>query len=96
MATKGYAAPEVQTNLHAGARNWAAGGGNSSALPILWETVGRVLCWGTSTRRAHELAEAVPPAAQSSQDPLLLVEAHYALGATLLQLGEFATARRAL
>src|SRR5262249_16196116 len=44
-------------------------------------------------KTAHELAEQCFTLAQSSHDPLLLVEAHYALGGTLFPLGELTTAR---
>jgi predicted ATPase len=61
-------------------------------FPILWG-LWEFYAGGTEYKTAHELAEQCLTLAQSSQAPLLLVEAHYALGATLLQLGEFATAR---
>ena len=38
MATKGYAAPEVESSLHPGAGAVSAGGGDSPALPgAVWD-----------------------------------------------------------
>ena len=45
---------------------------------------------------ARDLAEQLLDMARGTQDPVLLVEAHYALGVTCFWLGEFAAAREQL
>jgi predicted ATPase len=94
IATKGYAAPEVE-KAYARARelcHQAYAGETPFLFPAL-----RGL-WNNYLQRAelqaaHELAEQLFSLAQNAQDPALLVEAHRALGTTLFFLGEFAQAR---
>jgi TOMM system kinase/cyclase fusion protein len=92
MATKGFSAPETGA-VYRRARELCQHVGETPQLfPILWGL------WEFSAVRAEykaarELAEQCLTLAQSSQDPLLLVEAHYALGGTLFPLGELTTAR---
>jgi predicted ATPase/class 3 adenylate cyclase len=92
MATKGFSAPETGA-VYRRARELCQQVGETPQLfPILWGL------WEFSAVRAEykaarELAEQCLTLAQSSHDPLLLVEAHYALGGTLFPLGELTTAR---
>ena len=48
---------------------------------------------GESSRRQRELGEQLLSLAQSIQDPVLLLEAHFALGTLLFYLGELIPAR---
>jgi predicted ATPase len=91
IATKGYAAPEVE-HVYARARELGQQVGETPALfPVL-----RGL-WVFKEARAElqtarELAEQLLVLAQHFQDPVHLMEAHRALGNTLFWLGEFAPA----
>src|SRR3990170_4139523 len=92
VATKGYAAPEVE-KAYTRARELCQNIGETPQLfPVLWGLwnfyLGRAEC-----KTARELAEHLLTLAQSVQDPALLLEAHDALGQTLYSLGEFAPAR---
>ncbi|MBI3796033.1 MAG: AAA family ATPase, partial [Deltaproteobacteria bacterium] len=92
MATKGYAAEEVKKTV-ARARELCQRLGETPQL----FTVLRGL-WGFYIVRAElqtalDLGEQLLRLAQSVQDPLLLLEAHYGLGATSFYRGEFARAR---
>ena len=79
MSTKGYGDPEVE-HAYARARHLCAQGGAASSLfPVL-----RGLCLFYAVRvefqTAWELGEQLLSIAQRQHDPLLLVEAHRALG----------------
>jgi predicted ATPase len=95
MATRGYAAPEVE-RVYTRARQLCQQVGE---MPQLF----RVL-WGlwlfyfvrAQLQSAYELGEQLLTHAQRAQDPMLLIEAQRALGATLWFLGEFVTAQRYL
>ena len=92
MATKGYAAPEVE-QVYARARELCQQVGETPQLfPVLWG-----LWWFYEVRAelqtARELGEQLLSLAQRQQDPALLLEAHRALGQTLFWLGELAPAR---
>jgi class 3 adenylate cyclase/predicted ATPase len=92
IATKGYAASEVE-HTYARARALCQQSGETpelfSALRGLW------VCneARAELRTARQLGEQLLALAQTLQDPMLLVEAHRALGNTLFWLGEFASAR---
>jgi class 3 adenylate cyclase len=92
MATKGFAAPEVG-QVYARARALCKQMGETPQLfPVLWGL------WAfyhvrAELQTARELGEQLLSLAQSVQDPTLLVEAHYALGLTLFNLGEVAAAK---
>jgi predicted ATPase/class 3 adenylate cyclase len=92
MVTKGYGAPEVQKTYTRARELGRQVGETPQLFPILWG-LWEVHAGGAQYKAARELAEQCLTLAQSSHDPLLLVEAHYALGGTLLALGELATAR---
>jgi predicted ATPase len=92
IATKGYAAPEVE-RVYTRARELYQQVGDSAQLfPVLWGL------WAfyfvrEELRKAHELGEQLFTLARSIQDPALLLEAHAVLGYTLYCLGEFISAR---
>jgi predicted ATPase len=92
MATKGYAAPELE-KAYARARELCRQVGETPQLfSVLWGL------WGFYVVRmelqtGYELAEQLLTVAQSVQDPAFLVGAHQALGVTLFHLGKMAPAR---
>jgi len=91
MITKGYASPEV-AKVYTRARELCRQGGETSQLFSVLMGL-----WLSSTTRAEcqaarELGEQLFSLAQRTQDPALLVEAHYALGTALFYLGEVAPA----
>jgi predicted ATPase len=92
VTTKGFAAPEV---LHAYTRARALCQQVGETLQLfqvlrgLWYVALIRLELGT----ARELAEQLLPLAQQADDPVLRVEAHYALGLTSNYLGELAAAQ---
>ncbi|MGH8069201.1 MAG: hypothetical protein ACRERE_28995 [Candidatus Entotheonellia bacterium] len=92
IATRGYAAPAVE-HAYARARELCRQVGETPQLfPVL-----RGLWVFYEVRAEHpaarELGEQLLTLAQSLQDPALFVEAHRALGNTLLWLGEETSAR---
>jgi predicted ATPase len=92
IAAKGYSAPETG-RAYARARELCQRLGDSSQLFAVLR--GQYVFHNTRAdlRTARELAEQLLDLAQHDQDPLHLLEAHRALGHTLLFLGEFITAR---
>src|SRR5262249_46317628 len=89
---KGYASPEVE-HVYTRARDLCRQVGETLQLfPVL-----RGLCNVYANRAefqtAIELAKQCLCLAQRTQNPALLVEAHYALGMNLNHLGEFVSAR---
>jgi predicted ATPase len=92
IATKGYGAPEVE-KAYSRARELCRHGAETSALfPVLlglWV----IHFVRAELRLAHELGEQLLRQAHGVQDPLLLLEAHFALGQTLFCLGELLSAR---
>ena len=92
IATKGYAAPEVEKAYDRARELCLQVGETSRLFPVLW---GLWAFYYTreELRKAHELAEQLFTLAQHAQDPAWLLEAHTALGATLHCLGEFVSAR---
>src|SRR4030095_11849518 len=92
QATKGYAAPERQ---HAYARAWELCqqvGETLQRFPVLF---GLYQCYalGAEWQTARTVGEQLLNLAYCQHDPALLLEAHRALGFTLLCLGEFVSAR---
>jgi class 3 adenylate cyclase/predicted ATPase len=92
MATKGYAAPEVEQTYARALALCAKVGDTPQRFPTL-----RGL-WGFYHNRgalptARELGEQLYRLAQCEAAPTRLLEAHAALGNTLFFLGEFAAAR---
>jgi predicted ATPase len=92
IATKGYAAPDVE-RVYAQARALCQRMGETLQLfPVLRGAWLFYLNRG-ELQTARELGEQLLRLAQSAQDPLLLLEAHSAPGVTLFWLGELARAR---
>ena len=95
MATKGYAAPEVD-RAYARAQELCQQVGETpqsfSVLRGLWV----VHEMRAELRTARELCEQLLALAQHLDDPDLRIEVHRALGNTLLWMGEFAHARQHL
>ncbi|MFQ5595325.1 MAG: AAA family ATPase, partial [Anaerolineae bacterium] len=92
IATKGYAAPEVEQAYTRAQELWPQVGETPQLFAVLrglWEYYEV----RAELQTAHEVAEQLLNLAQNEQDPALLLEAHRALGPTLLWLGEFAPAR---
>jgi predicted ATPase len=92
MATKGYAAAEVE-HAYARARQLCQQVGETPQLfPVLHGLYAFYLV-RAECQIAHELAEQYLSLATSFHDPARVLEAHFTLGNTLLWLGEFAAAR---
>jgi predicted ATPase len=90
MATKGQAAPEV-VRTYARARELCQQLGEAPQLfPVLWG-LWRFYLQRAELQTAHELGKQLLISAQRVQDSALLLEAHLALGATLLWRGEVAS-----
>jgi class 3 adenylate cyclase/predicted ATPase len=89
IATKGYGALEVEKTY---ARAWELCQQMEETSQFFPALRGVWNCYllRTELQRAYELGKQLLSLAQSVQDPALLVEAHRALGTTLLQCGEFA------
>ncbi len=95
VATKGLATPEVE-QIYTRARELCRQVGETPRLfPVLWGLWNFYLVRG-ELATACEMGEQLFTMARSIQDPSLLLEAHDALGTTLLFLGEFAPAREHL
>jgi hypothetical protein len=95
MATKGYAAPGVE-EAFARARELC---GQMDETPWLFTVLAGL--WGfyvvqAQLQTAYELAEQLLRLAQRKQEPALLIEAHFAVGCTLLFRGELGPAREHL
>ncbi|MBI3798619.1 MAG: AAA family ATPase [Deltaproteobacteria bacterium] len=95
MATKGYAAPEVEQAYNRARKLCQRMGENPQLFRVL-----RGL-WGFYMQRAElqtarELSEQLLNLAQSVQDAALLLLAHYGRGCTLYYLGELASSREHL
>jgi len=95
VATKGYGAPEVE-QAYTRARELCQQVGETPQLfPVLR---GLYVVYGSrgELQLAHELGEQLLTLAQRQQDLALLLVAHFSLGFTLGDLGEFAPAREHL
>jgi len=88
IATRGYAAPEVEAAFNRARELCQQLGDVPQLFPAL-----RGLCSfyyvGSELRTAQELGERIFNIAQNSQDPSLLIEAHLDLGLVLCSMGEF-------
>src|SRR5262249_31030941 len=95
MATKGLAAPEVETTYTRARELCLQLGETSQLFPVLlglWRFYNASAGHPTTPAPAEQLLRL----AQSVPDPPFLFSAHHALGATLFFLGEFASAREHL
>jgi predicted ATPase len=87
MVTKGYAAPEVE-QVYARARELCQQVGETPRLFQVLYGLRRFYSNRGDHQTARELAEHYLSLAQRAQDPALLLEAHYSMGATSFYLGE--------
>jgi predicted ATPase len=92
MTTKSYAAPEVGQAYNRALELCRQIGETPQLFPVLSGLV-RFYYTRAELQTARELGEQCLRIAQGTQDPTLLLEAHRLLGATLLDLGEFVSAR---
>jgi class 3 adenylate cyclase/predicted ATPase len=88
IATRGFAAPETGT-AYARARELCERGGESSQLFRVLQGVWVFNLLRANLREARELGEQFLGLAQNEPDPAFLLDAHLALGASLLWLGDF-------
>jgi predicted ATPase/DNA-binding winged helix-turn-helix (wHTH) protein len=95
VATKGYAAPEVG-EAYTRARELCRQVEETPQLFPVLVGLFRFYLVRAEHKTARELGEQLLSLAQSVQDPALLLEAHFPLGAILYCLGEFAPAREHL
>jgi class 3 adenylate cyclase/predicted ATPase len=92
MSLKGYGAPEVQA-VYARARELCHQlEDNPQHFPVLWGLYSFYLV-RAAYPTAHALAQQCLLMAQHADDPVLLLQAHLALGETLFWLGEVDSAR---
>ncbi len=91
IATRGFAFDEVKAAFSRARDLCKITGGNPQLFPILFGLWVFYLA-RAEHRTAHELAQECMRIAESTQDPAQLLEAHHALGVTLLNFGEFAQA----
>jgi TOMM system kinase/cyclase fusion protein len=95
IATKGWAAPETG-KVYTRARELCQQVGETPQLfPVLWGLNTFYIVRG-ELQTARELAEQFLGLAESQQNPAFLVQAYFALGLTLLALGELSSARKYL
>jgi class 3 adenylate cyclase/predicted ATPase len=92
VATKGFAAPEV-LHAYARARALCQQAGETPQLFQVLRGLWYFYLIRSELRTARELGEHLLTLALQLGDPVLRVEAHYALGLTLNYLGEFAAAQ---
>jgi len=95
MATRGYAAPEVE-QAYVRARALCSHIGHTPQLFPVLHGLYRIYHVRGDLKAAQEVGENLTKLAQSLGDQALLVEAHRALGVPLLWLGEVALARAKL
>jgi len=91
--TKGFASPEVE-RVYARARELSQQIGETPQLFPVLRGLGGFYIARAEFQTAHKLGKQCLRLAQSVQDPALLLQAHYLLGATLFCLGEIAQARK--
>jgi predicted ATPase len=92
MAVKGWAAPEVE-RASGRARDLCRQVGESSQLlQTLW-ALWNFFIVRADLRTAYELAEQFMHLAESTQDSMVLMQAHFMLGDTLFWSGDFSAAR---
>jgi predicted ATPase len=92
IATKGFAAPEVE-KTYTRARELCRQVGETSQLFLVLRGLWTFYNTRAELQTAHELGEQFLSLAQGVQDPALLVEAHRVLGRTLFDCGELTPAR---
>lgn len=95
VATKGYGAAEVE-KAYARARELCRQVGETPQLFLVLHGLWRFYLVRAELQTAQELATQLLQLAQRLQDPALLLEAHWALGLTLFNLGHFVLAQEHL
>ena len=90
IATDGYAAAEVEENYQHAHELCQQQGESPQLFPILWGLWAYYLL-REEVGRALPIAEQLLWLGQKAQDPILLVEGHWALGVVLAYGGEFTT-----
>jgi predicted ATPase len=92
MATKGWAAPEVE-QVSARARELCQQVGESSQLFLVLWGLWNFYIVRAQLQTARELGKQFMRLTQNIQDPTLLLQAHFILGDTFFWCGEFTPAR---
>jgi predicted ATPase len=95
VATKGYADPEVEESFVRMRELCEQLGTPPQLFPVLFRLRSFYMVRG-ELHKARELGDQLLRLAEGTQDPELLLEAHYALGATLFYIGEFDPAQQHL
>jgi TOMM system kinase/cyclase fusion protein len=95
LATKGYAAPDVE-RVYARARALCQQMGETLQLVPVLQGLWLFYVNRGELQMARELGEQLLRLTQGTQDPMLRLAAHGALGTTLFWLGELASAREHL
>jgi DNA-binding winged helix-turn-helix (wHTH) protein/predicted ATPase len=91
VATKGYAAPEVETAYLRAMDLCQSAGEAPQLFPVLWG-LWAVYAVRADHTKALTLGERLLALAQQQQDPAFLAQAHWAMGQPLLFLGALARA----
>jgi predicted ATPase len=92
LTTKGYSAPEVEDTYARAQELCLRAGGTPRLFPVL-RGVWFFNLTGGDLRSAQELSKQLLAVGETSRDPSLLVQAHFACGTTLFWVGDFAPAR---
>jgi DNA-binding winged helix-turn-helix (wHTH) protein/predicted ATPase len=88
MATKGFAAAEVEEVCNQSLQLCAKQVASPEAFRVRW-LFGLYHHFRAEMEPAHQIAGLLVNLAQELQDPILVVESHRAFGATLVDLGKF-------
>src|SRR5262249_42619452 len=92
VTTRGYTVPEVQSAYTRARELCQLLGETSQVFPTLWG-LWSVFSTRGEFREARELAAQCLALAEHGEDQALLLEAHFALGASSFHLGELSLAR---
>ena len=92
MATRGYAATEVEQAYTRACELYQQMGEPPQLFPALWGLT-RLYIVHSPLQRAHELAEQLLHIARRERDPYLLMQAYNPLADCLFHLGKFTEAR---
>jgi DNA-binding winged helix-turn-helix (wHTH) protein/tetratricopeptide (TPR) repeat protein len=88
MATRGFAAAEVEHVFHRALHLCLARGAADLSFMVQWQ-LGLFHYFRAELNSAHEVAEHLTASARAAADPGLELEAHRAMGVTLVDLGRF-------
>jgi class 3 adenylate cyclase/predicted ATPase len=92
VATKGYSAPEVKQTFMRAHELCGQLGNTGELFPVLFRLRSFYLVHG-ELEVAREIGEQLLRLGRRAEDPSLMLEAHYALGAAMFYLGEFVPAQ---